>query len=152
MQPSSEYDPAIQSGSYSYNAVTNQPLLAMSIFMKPSIKHDQRYRDDGMSHDLGFQQRHGSGQVLPTVPGIRYSDFEIFSPHLGEKKNRVSLDIRSAITFAAYLIACSCNMELSSSSVTDALTAEIRKSINALPPAHQIAPTDGEIVDNPQDG
>ncbi len=43
-------------------------------------------------------------------------------------------------------------MESSSSSVTDALTAEIRRSINALPPAHQIAPTDGEIVDNPQDG
>lgn len=26
------------------------------------------------------------------------------------------------------------------------------KSINALPPAHQLAPTDGEIVVNPQDG
>ena len=43
-------------------------------------------------------------------------------------------------------------MEASSGSVTNALTIEIRKSTNALPPAHQLAPTDGELVDNPQDG
>lgn len=43
-------------------------------------------------------------------------------------------------------------MESSSRSVTDVLSAEIRKSINVLSPAHWIAPTDGEIVDNHKDG
>ncbi len=30
--------------------MTNQLLLAMSVTMKPSIKHDQLYREHGMSH------------------------------------------------------------------------------------------------------
>ncbi len=33
-----EYDPAIPSGRYSHNAMTNQPLLPMDVFIKPSIK------------------------------------------------------------------------------------------------------------------
>ncbi len=56
MQPSSEYDPAIPSGIYSHIAMANQPLLPMDVSMKPSIKHDRTYRDDGMSRDLGSQQ------------------------------------------------------------------------------------------------
>ena len=36
--------------------MTNQPLLAIDVFMKPSIKHDRPYRDDKMSHDYGSQQ------------------------------------------------------------------------------------------------
>lgn len=42
-------------------------------------------------------------------------------------------------------------MEASSYLVTNALTTEIQKLINTLLPAHQLAPIDGEIIDNPQD-
>ncbi len=52
MQPSSQYDPAILLWRYSYNAMTNQPLLLMDVFMKSSIKHDQPNRDEKMSHDF----------------------------------------------------------------------------------------------------
>ena len=29
---------------------------------------------------------------------------------------------------------------------------DIRRAINALPPAHQMEPQDGELIDNPPDG
>ncbi len=35
---------------------------------------------------------------------------------------------------------------------TDALAADIRKSINSLPIAYQSEPQNGELVDNSQDG
>lgn len=37
-------------------------------------------------------------------------------------------------------------------STTDALTADIQRAINVLPPAHRSEPQNGELVDNPQDG
>lgn len=37
-------------------------------------------------------------------------------------------------------------------STTDALTADIRRAFNVLPPAYQNEPQNGELVDNPQDG
>ena len=37
-------------------------------------------------------------------------------------------------------------------STTNALTADMQRAINVLPPAHRSQPQNGELVDNPQDG
>ena len=39
-------------------------------------------------------------------------------------------------------------MEPNPRSITEEVAADIRRSINALPPAHQVEPQDGELVDN----
>ncbi|MCJ1346320.1 hypothetical protein MMC31_004535 [Peltigera leucophlebia] len=43
-------------------------------------------------------------------------------------------------------------MESNSRSITEEVAADIRRAINALPPAHQVEPQDGELVDNPRNG
>ena len=43
-------------------------------------------------------------------------------------------------------------MELNPRSMTEEVATDIQRAINALPPAHQVEPQDGELVDNPRDG
>ena len=43
-------------------------------------------------------------------------------------------------------------MEPNARSITEELATDIQRAINALPPAHQVEPQDGELVDNPRDG
>ena len=43
-------------------------------------------------------------------------------------------------------------MEPNPCSMTDKVATDIQRTINALPPAHEVEPQDGEFVDNPRDG
>ncbi len=43
-------------------------------------------------------------------------------------------------------------MEPNTRSITEELATDIQRAINALLPAHQVEPQDGELVDNPRDG
>ena len=43
-------------------------------------------------------------------------------------------------------------MESNPLSMTEEVATDIRRAINALPPAHQVEPQDGELVENARDG
>lgn len=43
-------------------------------------------------------------------------------------------------------------MEPNARSITEELATDIQRAINALPPAYQVEPKDGELVDNPRNG
>lgn len=110
----------------------------------------------------GSCSRRGSEKVLPasnylSAPpgGICYKHqilrfWNIRSTSWWEKKLHKSWHF-SAITFTVFFIACLCNIESFSGLVIGKLTTEIWMLINKLPNAHQITPTDGKVVDNPQD-